>query len=73
MEIREIVYKLIKEEVVNDVNVNDEALLKEELGIDSFKAVNLLYRLQENGLTLKSYNIEVIITVKDLIKALKHE
>ena len=73
MNIKETVYRLIKNIVGDEISFDDDSLLKEDLGIDSFKAINLLYELQANSITLKSYDMDTILTVRDLIKALKHE
>ena len=73
MNIKETVYRLIKNIVGDEISFDDDSLLKEDLGIDSFKAINLLYELQANSITLKSYDMDTILTVRDLINALKHE
>ena len=73
MNIKETVYQLIHQQFGEELSFTDETLLKEELGIDSYKAINFLYELQNAGIALKSYNVDTIKTVGDLIKALKYE
>ena len=69
MEIREEVYKEIKNIVGDDIDFNDDSLIKEDLDIDSYKAVSVLLNLDKKKITFKSENLPVIKTVKDLIDA----
>ena len=72
MEIREEVYKEIKNIVGDDIDFNDDSLIKEDLDIDSYKAVSVLLNLDKKKITFKSENLPVIKTVKDLIDALAY-
>lgn len=70
MEIREEVYKEIRSIVGDDIDFNDDSLIKEDLDIDSYKAVSVLLNLDKKKITFKSENLPMIKTVKDLIDAL---
>ena len=70
MNIKEALIEELQIVVGKDVAITDETLLKEDLGIDSFKAINLLFALENKGIVFKSDKIASIKTVKDLISAL---
>ena len=69
--VKEEVYKEIKN-AVGDIEFNDDSLIKEDLGIDSYKAVNILLNLDRKKITFKSENIPTIKTVKDLLDSLTY-
>ena len=69
--VKEEVYKEIKN-AVGDIEFNDDSLVKEDLGIDSYKAVNILLNLDRKKITFKSENIPTIKTVKDLLDSLTY-
>lgn len=68
--IREEVYNEIKKAVGDDISFNDDSLIKEDLGIDSYKAVNILFNLDKKKISFKSEKISSVKTVKDLIDSL---
>ena len=69
MEIRDIVYEEIKKIV--DVDFNDNTLFKEDLGLDSFKALKLLINLDNRGISFKTEKISSVKTVGELISSLE--
>ena len=70
--IKEEVYKEIKNFIGNDVDFNDDSLFKEDLGIDSYKAVNILLNLDKKQISFKDENLPSIKTVKDLLESLTY-
>lgn len=72
IDIKEEVYKEIRNIVGDDVSFNDDSLIKEDLGIDSYKAVNVLLNLDKKQISFKSENIPSIKTVKDLLNSLTY-
>lgn len=70
--IKEEVYKEIKNVIGNDVDFNDDSLFKEDLGIDSYKAVNILLNLDKKQISFKDENLPSIKTVKDLLESLTY-
>ena len=68
--IKEEVYKEIRKIVGNDVNFNDDSLFKEDLGIDSYKAVTILLNLDKKQISFKSDNLTSVRTIKDLLESL---
>ena len=70
VDIKEEVYKEIRNVVGEDVNFNDDSLFKEDLGIDSYKAVNVLLNLDKKHISFKSENLPSIKSVKDLLDSL---
>lgn len=69
MEIRDIVYEEIKKIV--DVDFNDNTLFKEDLGLDSFKALNLLITLDNRGISFKTEKLNSVKTIGELIGSLE--
>ena len=70
IDIREEVYKEIKNVIGDDVDFNDDSLFKEDLGIDSYKAVSILLNLDKKQISFKSDNLPNIKTIKDLLNVL---
>ena len=69
MEIRDVVYEEIKKIV--DVDFDDNTLFKEDLGLDSFKALNLLISLDNKGISFKTERLNSIKSVGELINSLE--
>ena len=69
MGIRDIVYEEIKKIV--DVDFDDNTLFKEDLGLDSFKALNLLISLDNKGISFKTERLNSIKSVGELINSLE--
>ena len=72
MNIKEEVYLEIRKVVGDDVDFNDDSLIKEELGINSYKAINILLNLDKKKIAFKNENIPTIKTVKDLLESLAY-
>lgn len=72
IDIKQEVYKEIKNVIGDDINFNDDSLVKEDLGIDSYKAVNILLNLDKKQISFKSDNLPYIKTVKDLLDSLTY-
>ena len=70
MNIKEEVYLEIRKVVGDDVDFNDDSLIKEELGINSYKAINILLNLDKKKIAFKNENIPTIKTVRDLLDSL---
>ena len=70
MNIKEEVYKEIKNIVGDDVEFNDDSLFKEDLGINSYKAITILLNLDKKKISFKSDNLPAIKTVRDLLNSL---
>ncbi len=70
IDVRKEVYKEIKNVIGDDVDFNDDSLFKEDLGIDSYKAVTILLNLDKKKIGFKSDNLPSIKTVKDLLDSL---
>ena len=70
MDIKEELYKEIKKVLSEDISFNDDSLVKEDLGIDSYKAVTILLDLDKKKISFKSENLPAIKTVKDLLNSL---
>lgn len=69
MEIRDIVYEEIKKIV--DTDFNDDTLFKEDLGLDSFKALNLLMSLDNKGISFKNERLNSVKSIGELIDSLE--
>ena len=70
MDIKEELYKEIKKVLGEDISFNDDSLVKEDLEIDSYKAVTILLDLDKKKISFKSENLPAIKTVKDLLNSL---
>ena len=70
MDIKEELYNEIKKVLGEDISFNDDSLVKEDLGIDSYKAVTILLDLDKKKISFKSENLPAIKTVKDLLNSL---
>lgn len=70
--IKDEVYKEIKNIIGDDVSFNDESLIKEDLGIDSYKAVTVLLNLDKKRIAFKNGKIPAVRTVKELIDSLEY-
>ena len=70
MNIKEEVYKEIRNIVGDDISFDENSLIKEDLGINSYKAVTILLNLDKKKISFKSENIPNIKTVKDLLESL---
>ena len=70
MDIKEELYNEIKRVIGEDISFNDDSLVKEDLGIDSYKAVTILLDLDKKNISFKSENLPAIKTVKDLLNSL---
>lgn len=68
MTIEEIVIEEIKKKTSENVTLDSK--IKEDLGIDSFKALSLLVILDGKGIGFKDGKLDDINTVKDLIRSL---
>ena len=69
MEIRDVVYEEIKKIV--DVDFDDNTLFKEDLGLDSFKALNLLMSLDNKGISFKNERLNSVKSIGELIDSLE--
>ena len=69
--IREIVIEEIKKVVGDDVIINDDSLLVDDLGINSFRAITILMNLDKKGIVFKNEDIPWLNTFSDLMNALK--
>ena len=56
----------------DDIAFDDNSLCKEDLGIDSYKAIALLLSLDKKKISFKQEKIPSIKTVKDLLDALEY-
>lgn len=72
IDVREEVYKEIKKVIGDDIDFNDYSLVKEDLGINSYKAVSILLNLDKKKITFKSENLPNVKTVKDLLDSLEY-
>lgn len=72
IDVREEVYKEIKKVIGDDIDFNDDSLVKEDLGINSYKAVSILLNLDKKKITFKSENLPNVKTVKDLLDSLEY-
>lgn len=70
MDIKEEVYQEIKKIIGDDVNFNDDSLFKEDLGIDSYKAVTILLNLDKKKITFKNEDLPSVKSIKDLLNVL---
>lgn len=73
MNIKEEVYKAIIEIKTNDIEIKDDSLFKEDLGIDSIKGFKLLMLLDKKNIVFKKELPNEIKTVNDLIMALEEK
>lgn len=71
MDIKEELYLVIKNYTKNEID--DNKLLKEDLGIDSIKGFKLLMELEKKNITLKDGYLKQILTVNDLISCLEEK
>ena len=72
MDIKKEVYQEIKNIIGGDIAFDDNSLCKEDLGIDSYKAIALLLSLDKKKISFKQEKIPSIKTVKDLLDALEY-
>ena len=72
MDIRGELYQEIKNVIGDNVTFNDDSLFKEDLGIDSYKAIALLVALDKKKITFKQDKLPSIKTVKDLLNVLEY-
>ena len=65
----EIVYKVIKEVLTDDVDkIKPEAKLIDDLGADSLTAVEIVMELEKKlGIEIDDSKIENIVTIQDII------
>ena len=65
----EIVYKVIKEVLTDDVDkIKPEAKLIDDLGADSLTAVEIVMELEKKlGIEIDDSKIEKIVTIQDII------
>lgn len=68
MTIEEIVIEELQKKTSENVTLDSK--IKEDLGIDSFKALSLLVILDGKGIGFKDGKLDDINTVKDLIESL---
>ena len=68
MTIEEIVVEELQKKTSEKVSLDSK--IKEDLGIDSFKALSLLVILDGKGIGFKDGKLDDINTVKDLIESL---
>lgn len=68
MTIEEIVIEELQKKTSENVTLDSK--IKEDLGIDSFKALSLLVILDGKGIGFKDGKLDDINTVKDLIGSL---
>jgi acyl carrier protein len=71
MDIKEELYLAIKNYTKSEID--DNKLLKEDLGIDSIKGFKLLMELEKKNITLKDGYLKQILTVNDLISCLEEK
>ena len=71
MDIKEELYLAIKNYTKGEID--DNKLLKEDLGIDSIKGFKLLMELEKKNITLKDGYLKQILTVNDLISCLEEK
>ena len=71
MNIKEELYLVIKNYTKNEID--DNKLLKEDLGIDSIKGFKLLMELEKKNITLKDGYLKQISTVNDLLSCLEEK
>ena len=71
MNIKEELYLVLKNYPKNEID--DNKLLKEDLGIDSIKGFRLLMELEKKNITLKDGYIKQILTVNDLLSSLEEK
>lgn len=71
--IKEDIIFCIKELIHNsDINIDDKTLLKEDLNIDSFRALALMSNLNRKGIYFKDGKIPPIKTLSDLVESVKY-
>ena len=71
--IKEDIIFCIKELIHNsDINIDDKTLLKEDLNIDSFRALALMSNLNRKGIYFKGGKIPPIKTLSDLVESVKY-
>ena len=68
---KEKIYACIRKYVDDEIEITDNSLFKEELGIDSYKALALILDLNAEGITFKDEKLPSIKTVSDLLNVLK--
>ena len=68
--VKEELYKEIRNVIGEDIEINEDSLVKEDLGIDSYKAVSILLNLDKKQISFKSDNLPNIKTIKDLLNVL---
>ena len=71
MDIKEELYLTLKNYTKSEID--DNKLLKEDLGIDSIKGFKLLMELEKKNITLKDGYLKQILTVNDLISCLEEK
>ena len=72
MDIKQEVYNEIRKIVGDEVEFNDDSLVKEDLGIDSYKAVTVLLNLDKKKIAFKNDNVPSVKTVRDLLNSLTY-
>jgi len=65
----EIVYKVIKEVLIDDIDkLKPEAKLIDDLGADSLTAVEIVMELEKTlGIEIDDSKVEKIVTIQDII------
>ena len=71
MDIKEELYLLLKN--YTNKEIDDNKLLKEDLGIDSIKGFKLLMELEKKNIGLKEGYIKQILTINDLLSCLEEK
>ncbi len=71
MNVKEERYLLIKK--YTNEEIDDNKMLKEDLGIDSIKGFKLLMELEKKKIGLKDGALKQILTVNDLLSCLEEK